>query len=133
VLGVRSPVGVSGTRDERIATVAELQRGHIAREQLRTVGISDSATKRLIAFGRLIRVHEAVYAVRPLIDVPFAREAAALLACEPNALLSHGSAAAVWKFGAAADGPVELTVANRRHRRTPGIAHTARGTSCRGT
>jgi hypothetical protein len=39
-----------------------------------------------------------VYAVRPMVPVPLARETAALLACGPNALLSHGSAASLWKL-----------------------------------
>jgi very-short-patch-repair endonuclease len=81
----------------------------------------------LIKAGRLVRVHPAVYAVRPSIEVPFTRETAALLACGPNAFLSHGSAATLWKLRDAQDGPVELTISNRRNRHLPGIrVHRAR-------
>jgi very-short-patch-repair endonuclease len=112
---------VWGGRDERIAAIAELQRGHITRGQLRAAGISDSAISRMIVRKRLIRVYPAVYAVRPAVEAPLGPETAALLACGPNALLSHGSAASLWHLCESCDGPVELTVTRRRHRHTPGI------------
>jgi very-short-patch-repair endonuclease len=119
---------VTGGRDARIATVAELQRGHITRDQLRAAGIADTTTARLVAGGRLVRVHRGVYAVRPAVGVPLGRETAALLACGPNALLSHGSAASLWKLCEPPDGGVEITVSWRRHLKTAGIrAHRASG------
>lgn len=121
ILGVGSVVSVSGSRDERIARIAELQRGHISREQLYAVGLTDAAIARRLASGRLIRVHPSVYAVRPALEVPLGREAAALLACGPNAFLSHASAAALWGLCDAASGPVDVTVLRDRHRKTPGI------------
>jgi very-short-patch-repair endonuclease len=121
VLGVGREVSVSGNRDERIATIAELQRGFITREQLRGVAISDTAIARLVARGRLVRVHQGVYAVRPAMEVPLGRETAALLACGPNALLSHGSAAALWKLCEPLAGVVDVTISRRRNRQTPGI------------
>lgn len=128
VLGVGSVVSVVGGRDERMTRVAELQRGHITRAQLRAVGVTDTTTARLIAQGRLVRVHWGVYVVRPAIAVPLGHETAAPLSCGPNAPLSHGSAAALWKLCEPVDGPVELTVTRRRHRHTPGIvAHRALG------
>jgi very-short-patch-repair endonuclease len=114
-------VGVSGGRDERIGRIAELQRGRISRGQLRAAGITDSATKYLIASGRLIREHQAVYRVRPALEAPFGRETAALLACGQNAFLSHGSAAALWNLCDPVAGPVDVTVLRDRHRMTPGI------------
>jgi very-short-patch-repair endonuclease len=120
-------VVVAGSRDERVGQIAELQRGRITRDQLRAAGITDSATKHLIASGRLIREHQGVYAVRPASDVPLGRETAALLACEPNAFLSHASAASLWKLCEPVAGPVDVTVIRDRHRNTPGIrGHRAR-------
>ncbi|MBV9166917.1 MAG: type IV toxin-antitoxin system AbiEi family antitoxin domain-containing protein [Solirubrobacterales bacterium] len=120
-------MSVSGGRDERIATIAELQRGRIARDQLHALGIPDATIARRVAQARLVREHRSVYVVRPAIDVALGRETAALLACGPNALLSHGSAAALWKLCEPVDGPVEVTISNRRHRQTPGIcAHRTR-------
>ncbi len=121
VLGVGSAVPVYGGRDERIGAIAEVQRGHITRRQLRAAGISDSAIARMIAAKRLIRIHPAVYAVRPCLPVPLGPETAALLACGPNALLSHGSAASLWKLCQRRHGPVELTVTRRRHRHVSGV------------
>lgn len=106
--------------------IAELQRGRITRDQLRAAGITDNATKQLIASGRLIREHHSVYRLRPAIQTPLGRETAALLACLPNAFLSHASAASLWKLCEAVSGPVDVTVLRDRHRRTPGIrAHRA--------
>ena len=126
ILGVGSLVSVSGGRDERIARIAELQRGYVTRDQLRAAEIGDTATARLIEGGRLVRVHRRVYAVRPAVPVPLGRETAALLACAPNALLSHASAASLWKLCDAPEGPIDVTVVRDRHRNTPGIrAHRA--------
>lgn len=121
ILGVGSPVVVSGSRSERVGQIAELQRGRVSRDQLRAAGVTDSATKHLIASGRLIREHRAVYQVRPAIEIPLGRETAALLACGPNAFLSHGSAAGLWKLRDPVVGPVDVTVLRDRHRKTPGI------------
>ena len=112
---------VCGGRDDRIGLIAELQRGRISRKQLRAAGISDGATKHLISSGRLIREHQRVYRVRPAIDVPLGRETAALLACGPNAFLSHASAARLWKLCNEVEATVDVTVARDRHRKTPGI------------
>lgn len=114
-------MSVSGGRDQRIARIAELQRGHITRHQLRAAGVSDTATARLIAAGRLVPAHRSVYVVRPAIPVPLGRETAALLACVPNAFLSHASAASLWKLCDPVDGPVDVTVVRDRHRKTSGI------------
>jgi hypothetical protein len=51
ILGVGSLVSVSGSRDERIARIAELQRGHITRKQLYAVGVTDGAIARRLASG----------------------------------------------------------------------------------
>jgi very-short-patch-repair endonuclease len=127
ILGVGSPVPVSGQIDDRIASIAELQRGRAARHQLLAAGISRSAIGRRLAAGRLIRVRSAVFAVRPVLAVPLAAETEALLACGRNVLLSHSSAAALWGIGGTSDGLVEVTVPRRRHLHAHGIlAHRTR-------
>src|SRR5438105_7082954 len=98
VLGVGRPVPVSGTRAERIAAIAELQRGRIARRQLLAAGIGRSAIGRLIANGHLHVLHRAVYAVGHVAPTQLGAETAALLACGPGAVLSHGSAALLWEL-----------------------------------
>lgn len=104
-----------------MAEIAELQRGCLTRAQLRAAGISDAAITRLMRADRLVRIHPGVYAVRPLVSVPFASETAALLACGPNALLSHASAAGLWGLRSLSLEPIHLTIASRRHRRLAGV------------
>jgi very-short-patch-repair endonuclease len=46
---------------------------------------------------------------------------AAVLACGPDAVLSHGSAAALWGFGAGREGLIDVSVPSTRRVRQPGI------------
>ncbi|MGZ4193324.1 MAG: type IV toxin-antitoxin system AbiEi family antitoxin domain-containing protein [Solirubrobacteraceae bacterium] len=85
-----------GSRDERIATIARLQRGRVARRQLVAAGISSAAVGRALTAGRLLRVHRGVYVVPGSETTTLGRETAALLAVRDGALLSHHTAAALW-------------------------------------
>ena len=107
--------------DRRIAALAADQYGYITRAQLLRAGTrrlrrSSTACRR----GRLIPVHAGVYAVGHLPVGPVARAFAAVLACGPGALLSHGSAATLWGFNKYWDTPLEVTVVASQRRR-PGI------------
>lgn len=113
---------VSGSPVERLAAIAECQRGRVARRQLMTAGIGPRAIGHMITRGLLRREHNGVYAVVHTAPVPLARETAAVLACGERAVLSHVSAAAVWGLVPSADGPVEVTLADSKaRRRRPGI------------
>jgi hypothetical protein len=46
---------------------------------------------------------------------------AAVLACGPDAVLSHGSAAALWGFGTERGGLIDVSIPARRRSRMPGI------------
>jgi very-short-patch-repair endonuclease len=74
--------------------------------------------------GRLIRVHAGIYAVGHLPTLPHDRAYAALMACGAGAVLSHGSAAAVWGLEKHFKAPFEVTAPNR-HRRSGIIVHYA--------
>jgi very-short-patch-repair endonuclease len=115
VLGVSHPVPVSGTRAQRMAAIAGLQRGRIARRQLLAAGVDRGAIGRLIANGHLHRRHPAVYAVGHAAPVPLGDETAALLACGPGAVLSHTSAAILWGLISEdrGDGLIHVTVHGR--------------------
>jgi hypothetical protein len=77
--------------------------------QLETIlGYSPSTVKREVAAGRLLRLHRGVYAVGHRLVPAHGRCLAAVLACGPNALLSHRSAA--WLWGITQYGPVPLHV-----------------------
>lgn len=105
--------------DKLIAAVAGRQYGYITREQLLELGLGRRAIQHRIAAGRLIPVYAGVYAVGHVPINPVARAFAAVLACGKHAVLSHGSAAALWGFNKYWDVPHEVTVPTL-HRR-PGI------------
>ncbi len=84
--------------DNAIAALARKQHGYVTRRQLVGLGLGDDAIAYRLRIGRLIRVYAGVYAVGHLPLAPEARAHAALLACGDGAILSHGSAAALWKY-----------------------------------
>jgi very-short-patch-repair endonuclease len=103
-------LSVSGTAFQRVAAIAGVQRGCVARRQLLAAGITSSAIARMVAQGLLRREHVGVYALHDAGLMPLGRETAALLACGERAVLSHTSAAAVWGLIPAHHGPVEITL-----------------------
>lgn len=103
--------------------IAALSRPHgvIARRQLLSAGIGANLIDGLIAARWLRPMHRGVYAVGP-VQSQDAAEMAALLACGERAVLSHRSAAALWRLlSKRPHDPVEVTVASRHSRRRPRI------------
>jgi very-short-patch-repair endonuclease len=100
-----------------LAMLAARQHSIVSARQLRRLGYSAPAIKRAVVAGRLHRVHRGVYAVGHPRLTEHGRCLAAVAACGPAALLSHGSAA--WLWGLLPQGParVDVTVPSRRHRR----------------
>jgi very-short-patch-repair endonuclease len=100
---------------QRLATE---QHGIVTRSQLLHAGVGPDTIKQWVNTGRLIRVHQGVYAVGHVPPSPHARTIAAVLACGPGATLSHRSAAQLWGliryFGA-----IEITAPTKRTR--PGL------------
>jgi very-short-patch-repair endonuclease len=107
--GRRVGVASEASVDARIRALAELQRARVGRGQLLAVGVSAAAIKRRLRSGRLKRVHLGVYALPHTEDVPLAEEAAALLACGEGAVLSHHSAATLWRLRPGIARPVHVT------------------------
>jgi len=108
VLGVRHPIVVSGSTDERITAIANRQRGRISRDQMLAAGIKQSAIDRRARSGHLIRKQKGVYAVGHDARTPLAAETEALLACAPHAVLSHHTAARLLKLLPEDDGIDQL-------------------------
>jgi predicted transcriptional regulator of viral defense system len=106
--------------DRRLTERARGQHGVLTAAQLEALGLSPRAIRHRAASGRLCRIHTGVYAVGRL-DA-HGRWMAAVLACGPGAVLSHRSAAALWDFGTAGQGEVDVTVAGRAGRSRRGIA-----------
>jgi very-short-patch-repair endonuclease len=108
-------------RDAAIWALVRRQHGVIARRQLLELGLSARRIERRIASGRLHPVWRGVYSVgRPLLDRR-GRWMAAVLACGPDAVLSHGSAAALWGFGAEQGDLIDVSVPAGRRSRLRGI------------
>lgn len=103
--------------DQRLAALARRQRGYVKRQQLLALGENADAIDYRISVGRLIPVHAGVYAVGHLPTLPQDRAFAAALACGPGAVLSHGTAAAVWGIFSTWATPFEVTAPGRRRRR----------------
>jgi hypothetical protein len=92
-----------------LAGLGESQHGVVSIRQLETrLGYSRGAVQREVAAGRLHRLHRGVYAVGHCRISSHGRCLAAVLACGPGSLLSHGSAA--WLWGMTRYGPEPLTV-----------------------
>src|ERR1700748_2666509 len=88
-----------GARGSGTWDLVERQHGVVARRRLLALGYSAKGIRHRLASGRLHRVHQGVYSVgRPSVG-PYGRWMAAVLACGAEAVLSHSSAAALWRIG----------------------------------
>jgi very-short-patch-repair endonuclease len=106
--------------DAAIAALARRQHGVVTIGQLESAGLARPAVKHRVACGRLTPIHRGVYQVGPL-AAALGREMAAVLACGPDALLSHHSAAGLWGIRPAHRDPIHVTVSVRDARSRPGI------------
>lgn len=101
--------------------LAAEQHGVIARHQLLELGFSRWAIERRVANGRLHPAMRGIYAVgRPEIT-RYGRWMATVLCCGPEAALSHGSAAALWRIGSELPARIEVTVRGSSAHRRPGV------------
>jgi len=86
----------------------------VTRDQLLSAGLNADAIAYRLKVGRLHRVHRGVYAVGHLPPSPHARAMAAVLACGTGAMLSHRSAAALWRIAPRWQGAVDV-IARGKH------------------
>ena len=82
----------------------------MSRAQLLVRGFTNEDVGRLVKAGRLIRVHRGVYAVGHRVLTAEGWWMAAVLAGGRGAVLSHGTAAAVWELRRVERGIVHITV-----------------------
>ena len=87
----------SVSRDRALAELAERQHGVVSRAQLVTLGFGRRAIDRVVAAGRLHRLHRGVYAVGHRLVGREGRFMAATLAT--GGVLSHRSAAVLSPHG----------------------------------
>jgi very-short-patch-repair endonuclease len=107
-------------------TLAVRQRGLLTGAQLVSLGVGRRTIERWVASGRLRAVHLNVYAVGPQPLARHARWLAAVLAKGPGAVLSHESAAALWRL-AGDRREVHVTAPSGRHGRGRSGIHLHRG------
>jgi very-short-patch-repair endonuclease len=108
-------------RNAEVWTLVKRQHGVVTRQQLLELGLGARRIERRIASGRLHPVWRGVYAVgRPHLG-RHGRWMAAVLASGSEAVLSHGSAAALWGFGRESPGVIETSVPTARRSKRPGI------------
>ena len=105
--------------DARITTLAGRQQGQVGRWQLRKLGLTASAIRWRVGRGVLIESFPGAFSLGHRPTSPHAWAAAAVLACGPGAVLSHESAAALWKMLPRLDRPFQVTATSPRH--IPGI------------
>ena len=107
------------SRRRELGSLALAQHGAIAYWQLTDLGFTRHEIDGMVLAGWLHRVHRGVYAVgRRSLSVK-GRWAAAVLACGPDALLSHRCAGALRRLIRTAPAMLEVTVTTKRA--IPGI------------
>ncbi len=98
-----------------VGALAERQHGVVSRRQLLELGVGADAIDHRLKLKRLCQIHRGVYTIGHRLLSQDGRWMAAVLACGPNAVLSHRAAAALW--GMRPGVWVEVTVADGRRAR----------------
>jgi predicted transcriptional regulator of viral defense system len=108
--------------DQALASLAAGQWAVFSLDQICELGMSPSAVRARASTGRLHRVYRSVYAVVPAdLLTRDGRFMAAVLACGPDAALSHRSAAALLGLRASERAKFDVTLPGRARRSHAGI------------
>jgi very-short-patch-repair endonuclease len=105
--------------EREVVRIAERQHGMVTTPQLLDTGLSEGAIRRRVVAGWLTRRHTGVYQLG-VFGGPFGIEWAALLACGPKAVISHLTAAGLWRLIEHAIG-IDVTVPGAGSRERDGI------------
>jgi very-short-patch-repair endonuclease len=109
-----------------MAALAARQHGVVGYWQLVRLGFTPTMIRRRVESGRLHRIHHAVFAVGHRRLTRKGRWMAAVLACGPEAVLSHRAAAALWELPTGGGGTIDVTVPGTRKGRTGIRVHRVR-------
>jgi very-short-patch-repair endonuclease len=127
------------SRSAQVWALVKRQHGVVTRGQLLELGFTADAVKQRIWTGRLHPVWRGVYAVGRSQLSRHGIWMAAVLSCGTRAVLSHRSAAALWRIRADENGCVDVSVPLRSDPRRVGIVVHRRAnlrpeevTRCRG-
>jgi very-short-patch-repair endonuclease len=107
--------------ERAIARIASRQDNVITGEQLRDAGLGRGAIAHRLGAKSMQRLHTNVYLLGAAPPTPIARARAAALACEPDAVVSHRSAACLFDLLPEIPGDVDVTVAGRNPGTRSGI------------
>lgn len=114
-------------RQDALADLAKRQHGVVSIRQLvGPLGHSRSAVDRAVRAGRMHRLYRGVYAVGHTNLSLHAQCLAAVLACAPEALLSHASAAWLWGLTNTSPLPAAVSAPGCRKPRARIRLHEAR-------
>jgi very-short-patch-repair endonuclease len=102
-----------------IRRLAEKQHGVVAARQLIALGLAEGLIKSRVKDGQLIVLYRGVFAVGHRRIGLYGEWLAAVLACGPGAVLSHGTAAQLWGIRGSRR-PIEVTRVSG-HRRPHGV------------
>ena len=111
----------SKARSAQAWALAARQHGMVTRRDLLALGFSLAAIRHRVAKGRLHPVMRGVYAVGWPQLTRERRWMAAVLACGEGAMLSHGSAAALWGIGVERRGRIDISIRRRGEHRRAGL------------
>ncbi len=107
--------------DAAVSRVAKEQHRNITRRQLISIGLAPNAIRHRVNTGRLHRTRfPGVYAVGTPAITPHERAYGAILACGPNAVLSHASAMVLHGIWHRWEEPFEITI-TKGDRRPKGV------------
>jgi predicted transcriptional regulator of viral defense system len=113
-------------RERALAELLEDQHGVVSRRQLFELGIGRRSIARRLHKRQLRIVHSGVYANGAMRLQPRGRWMAAVLACGEGALLSHWSAAALWRVAKERGPTPHVTAPRNRHVRARLVMHRVR-------
>lgn len=119
-IGAQLPTGFLEREMERLA---RRQHGVVGRKQLLDLGMGRRAVVRRLEQGRLHELHRGVYVVGVRRVSRRGRWMAAVLSCGDGAVLSHRSAARLWRLLPPAAEWVDVTRPDRRVRRDGVVGH----------
>jgi very-short-patch-repair endonuclease/predicted transcriptional regulator of viral defense system len=107
--------------DRRLSVLAARHHGVVTRTQLASLGLSPTAIDKRAKAGRLHRIHRGVYAVGHRRLTEHGMFLAAVFAGGDGAVLSHVSAARLWRLPWPRSPGIDVTVRRSAGRRLRGI------------
>jgi hypothetical protein len=105
--------------EARMASLAQDQHGVVARRQLSRLGITKEQIDGRLRAGGLHLIHRGVYAVGHTAITRRGRWMAAVLASGDGAVLSHGSATALFGVWGSGTGEIHVTVPRKLRSQAP--------------